>query len=79
MAMEAGVPVVPITIVGSYEAWPKGKFALRPEEVVVNFHSPIDPHKFVRKEELLIAVHAAIESGLSKQYQNSTKGEPASH
>ena len=79
MAMEAGVPVVPITIVGSYEAWPKGKFALRPGEVVVNFHPPIDPHQFARKEELLVAVRTAIESGLPKQYQNSTKGEPASH
>ncbi len=43
LAMEAGVPVVPITIVGSHEAWPKGRMSLHPGEVVVHFHAPIDP------------------------------------
>jgi 1-acyl-sn-glycerol-3-phosphate acyltransferase len=79
MAMEAGVPVVPITIIGSYEAWPKGRFSLRPGDVVVNFHPPIDPRQFARKEELLVAVRFAIQSALPQQYQDSATGEPASH
>jgi 1-acyl-sn-glycerol-3-phosphate acyltransferase len=78
LAMEAGVPVVPITIVGSYEAWPKGRMSLRPGEVVVNFHPPIDPHQFARKEDLLAAVRAAIHSALPEQYRDSTTVEPAS-
>jgi 1-acyl-sn-glycerol-3-phosphate acyltransferase len=78
LAMEAGVQVVPVTIVGSYEAWPKGKFSLHSGEVVVHFHPPIDPHKFARKEELLAAVRSAIHSGLPEQYRDSTTVEPAS-
>ena len=43
LALEAGVPVVPVTVVGSHEAWPKGSMSLHPGEVVVHFHAPIDP------------------------------------
>ncbi len=64
LAMEAGVPVVPITIAGSHEAWPKGEMSLHEGEVVVHFHPPIDPHQFARKEDLLAAVRAAIDSAL---------------
>jgi len=78
LAMEAGVPVVPITIVGSYEAWPKGRMSMRKGEVVVKFHQPIDPHQFARKEDLLAAVRAAIAGGLPEQYRDSTTVEPAS-
>lgn len=79
VAMEAGVPVVPITITGSREAWPKGSMVLRKGEVVVTFHAPIDPRQFARKEELLVVVRAAIESGLPEPYRDSAKAGPASH
>jgi 1-acyl-sn-glycerol-3-phosphate acyltransferase len=78
VAMEAGVPVVPVTITGSHEAWPKGKMSLRKGEVVVTFHPPIDPHQFARKGELLAAVRAAIDSGLPEAYRSSAKAGPAS-
>ena len=77
LAMDAGVPVVPITIAGSYEAWPKGRMSLRAGEVAVYFHQPIDPQQFERKEELLAAVRAAIQSALPVDGDQST-GEPAS-
>ena len=38
-------------------------------EVVVNFHPPIDPHQFERKEDLLAAVRAAIDSALPAPYR----------
>jgi 1-acyl-sn-glycerol-3-phosphate acyltransferase len=79
LAMEAGVPVVPITIVGSYEAWPKSRMSLRGGEVVVKFHAPIDPHLFSRKEDLLAAVRAAIYSGLPPAHHDAATAEPASH
>jgi len=78
LAMEAGVPVVPITISGSHEAWPKGKMSLHPGEVVVHFHPPIDPRRFARKEDLLVAVRAAIHSALPEPYRDSAKAGPAS-
>lgn len=79
LAMEAGVPVVPITMVGSYEAWPKGRVALRASEIVVHFHAPIDPRQFATKEALLAAVRAAIHSALPEKYQDpaSATGGPS--
>lgn len=74
LAMEAGVPVVPITIVGSYEAWPKGSLALHAGEIVVNFHAPINPRQFATKEALLAAVRTAIHSALPEQYQDADIG-----
>jgi len=71
LAMDAGVPVVPITIVGSREAWAKGKMSLHAGEVVVHFHEPIDPKGFARKGELLEAVRAAIHRGLPEKYRDS--------
>lgn len=78
VAMEAGVPVVPITIAGSHEAWPKGEMRLHKGEVVVTFHPPIDPHQFARKEDLLTAVRAAIDSALPASYRDSAKAGPTS-
>ena len=79
LAMEAGVPVVPITIAGSHQAWPKGKMQLNPGEVVVHFHPTIDPRQFKRKEDLLVAVRAAIQSALPESSPDSPRAEPASH
>ena len=79
LAMEAGVPVVPITIVGSHEAWPKGSMALHAGEIVVHFHAPIDPRQFASKEALLAAVRAAIHSALPEPYRDpaSATGGPS--
>jgi 1-acyl-sn-glycerol-3-phosphate acyltransferase len=78
LAMEAGVPVLPITIAGSYEAWAKGSVSLHPGEVVVTFHAPIDPHQFKTKEALLAAVRAAIHSALPEAHRDPVTAEPAS-
>ena len=78
LALEAGVPVVPVTVVGSHEAWPKGSMSLHPGEVVVHFHAPIDPRQFAHKQDLLVAVRAAIHSALPEPYRDSPTAEPAS-
>lgn len=72
MAMEAGVSVAPITLIGAHEAWPKGRFAIRPGVVTVVFHKPIDPAGFRTREELMEATRATIESALPAQYQSTT-------
>jgi 1-acyl-sn-glycerol-3-phosphate acyltransferase len=76
LAIEAGVPVVPITIIGSHEAWPKGSLALHAGEVVVHFHAPIDPRQFASKEDLLAAVRAAIQSALPTPPRDPATVEP---
>jgi 1-acyl-sn-glycerol-3-phosphate acyltransferase len=79
LAMDAGGPVVPITIVGSHDAWAKGSPSLHPGELVVHFHPPVDPRQFATREELLSAVRAAIHSALPPKYQDSATGEAAAH
>jgi 1-acyl-sn-glycerol-3-phosphate acyltransferase len=45
LAYELGVPIVPVGIRGSFEAWPRGgSFRFRPIEF--HFGEPIDPKAF---------------------------------
>ena len=69
LAMDSGIPVVPVTIVGAHEVWPKGKFRLSPGLIRVIFHSPVDPHAFASREDLMEAVRATIDSALPEQYR----------
>lgn len=74
LAMECGVPVVPMTILGTHYAMPKARFAIKPGQVKVIFHPPIEPQDFGSREELMEKVRAAIESGLPEEYR---QGSPA--
>jgi 1-acyl-sn-glycerol-3-phosphate acyltransferase len=71
MAVECGVPVVPITIVGTHYAMPKGRFAIKPGRVQVIFHPPIEPKDFGSREDLMEKVREVIESGLPEEYRQS--------
>jgi 1-acyl-sn-glycerol-3-phosphate acyltransferase len=71
LAEECQVPVVPITIVGTHQAWPKGQFAITPGEAMVIFHPPIEPKDFGGRECLMIKVRHAINSGLPAELQES--------
>ena len=67
LAVECGVPVVPMTIVGTHDAMPKGRFAIKPHRVKVIFHSPIEPKDFGSRDCLMEKVRVAIESGLPEE------------
>ena len=71
LAMECGVPVVPVTIVGTHECMPKGTFAVRPGLVRLIFHQPIEVKDFGEREHLMEKVRAAIESGLPEEYRKA--------
>jgi len=73
LALECGVPVVPITIVGTHYAMPKARFAIKPGRVKVIFHPPIEPQDFGDRDSLMEKVRLAIESGLSEEFR---KGSP---
>ena len=64
LAMEANVPVVPVTLLGTYECWPKGRFASRAGTSTVVFHPPIEPSAFGDREALMTAVRETIASAL---------------
>ncbi len=69
LAMESGVPIVPITLVGTHEIWPKGEFAIHPGTATVIFHEPIDPAAYSSQEALIDAIRERIRSGLPEKYQ----------
>jgi len=69
LAIESRVPIVPVTLVGTHEIWPKGEFAIHPGTATVIFHEPIDPATFSAQEELMVAVRERIRSGLPEKYQ----------
>ncbi|MGZ4814512.1 MAG: lysophospholipid acyltransferase family protein [Terriglobales bacterium] len=64
MAMETGVPIVPITLIGTETLLSKGKFFVKPGEVKVVFHPPVDPKDFNDRDELVAAVRSSIASAL---------------
>ena len=71
LAVESGVPVVPITIAGTHYVMPKGRFAIRPGTVKVIFHDPIWPDEFGNRDCLLERVRKVIDSGLEPNYQEA--------
>jgi 1-acyl-sn-glycerol-3-phosphate acyltransferase len=63
------VPVVPVTISGTEKIMPKGRFAIRPGTVTVEFHDAIEPKDFGDRDRLIAKVRAAINSGLPAELQ----------
>lgn len=72
LAMECGVPIIPMTIVGTHYAMPKARYAIKPGKVQVIFHDPIDPKDFGSREDLLEKVREVIESGLPEEYRQGS-------
>jgi 1-acyl-sn-glycerol-3-phosphate acyltransferase len=67
LAVECGVPVIPITIVGTHYTMPKARFAIKPGLVKVIFHPPIEPKDFGSRDCLMEKVRSAIDSGLPEE------------
>jgi len=67
LAIQAGVPVVPITIRGGRDILPKGSLRIRPGTLTLTVGDPIDPTRFTleTKEGLMAEVRSAMERGLS--------------
>jgi 1-acyl-sn-glycerol-3-phosphate acyltransferase len=74
LAMQAGVPVVPVTIAGTFSIMPKRRFAITPGWVRVIFHDPIEPGNFESRESLMEKVRRAIDSGLPRELQEIAPG-----
>ena len=69
LAVECGVPVVPVTIVGTHEIMPKARFRISPGTAKIIFHDPIEPAEFGTRDYLMERVRAVINEGLPTQYQ----------
>jgi 1-acyl-sn-glycerol-3-phosphate acyltransferase len=64
LAVECGVPVVPVTIVGTHEIMPKARFGITPGTARVIFHDPIDPSEFGNRDRLMERVWNVINDSL---------------
>lgn len=64
LAVDSGVPVVPVTILGTYESWPKTRFSLRPGTATVIFHPPIDSREFSDRPLLMRTMRDTIAGAL---------------
>lgn len=76
LAVECGVPVVPVTVVGTQHAMPKGRFSIKSGDVNVIFHDAIEPRDFGDREELKIKVREVINSGLPEELQSPPEKTP---
>lgn len=63
LAIQAGVPVIPLTICGSREVLPKGSLRIRPGVITVVVGDPIDPreYSFETKEALMGRVRGVMQ------------------
>jgi len=73
MALRKGARIVPASISGAFEAWPKHRRLPRPGKITVRYHPPIDPRpifarcegdKRAARRELLNQLTAAIDKGI---------------
>jgi 1-acyl-sn-glycerol-3-phosphate acyltransferase len=64
LAMETGIPVVPVTILGTAECWPKGTWAMKAGTATLVFHAPVDPANFADRDALMAVVRERIAGAL---------------
>jgi 1-acyl-sn-glycerol-3-phosphate acyltransferase len=67
-AIEAGVPIVPVAIRGTYEIMAKADLLIHPREVTLDIGTPIatDAYTIASKEALMDAVRSAIRTGMER-------------
>ena len=64
LAMQTGVPCIPVSLWGTEGLMAKGSVRIRPGTVHIVFHAPLYPASFATREDLLEAVRNSIASGL---------------
>jgi len=80
LAIQAGVPVVPVACSGAHRVVPKNSYRISPGEVVVRFCPAIDAAEYPldRRNELSTRVHAAIAAALPADQRPSVTAESRS-
>jgi 1-acyl-sn-glycerol-3-phosphate acyltransferase len=68
LALESGVPILPVTISGAFDLMPKGKFRVHKGEISVKFHPaiPIEGYTEDGMSELMEQVRIQISSSLTE-------------
>lgn len=78
MAINAGVPVVPMACSGAHKVMGKRSLVIHPGEILVEFLPPIDAsqYTFDRRDELNERLRAAMAAGLPEEQRPLSAGEP---
>ena len=68
MAVDAGVPIVPIILRGTWNIMAKSSLRINTGEVSLNIETPIATTDYTRenKDDLIKSVHAVIREGFEK-------------
>jgi 1-acyl-sn-glycerol-3-phosphate acyltransferase len=75
LAQKFGVPLVPVSIVGSYEFFRTGSWMLTPGKIIVYLHPTIDASKIRRSEvdELRQRVQAIVSAPVEEAIENARR------
>lgn len=77
LAMQAKLPIVPVTVVGSFGVLPKKQLHIHPGRIRVVIADPIEPSAHADRDALLAAVRDAIQENLRRHNTLSSKDVPA--
>jgi 1-acyl-sn-glycerol-3-phosphate acyltransferase len=71
MALQARLPIVPVSIIGAHKLLPKGEIAIRPGEVIVHFGTPVNTSEYspADRQKLIARVEALVAAGLPPDQQ----------
>lgn len=71
MAIRAGVPIVPVSLIGTQNLMRKGHWSLYSGDVVVRFGPAVNSAEYTLEQrgELLARVEAAVAEGLPAEQQ----------
>jgi len=71
LALDLGLPILPITIIGTRHILPSGTLDLRPGKVMMIIHKPIDISRFTeeRMRELMEEARGIIEEPLKGEFE----------
>lgn len=67
LALQSGVPIVPVSISGTFPLLPRGRFTIKRGRVNIRFHDavPVDGYDQDSLHELIARVREAVRSGLA--------------
>ncbi|MFQ5560304.1 MAG: lysophospholipid acyltransferase family protein [Nitrospinota bacterium] len=79
LAIKSRVPIVPVTIAGSYEVLKKGSMLIRPGKIIIQLGPPISTESLTKtgEVELLENIYETIETsllGLNKSFAPTVEG-----
>jgi 1-acyl-sn-glycerol-3-phosphate acyltransferase len=69
LAIGTGLPVLPVSVRGTYDMLPKKKIRIRPGKVRVKIYEPIDSkdYTFENRHELVLRTHRIITEGFDEE------------